>query len=121
MSNNFKFNSLAPAYDQLKEHGIALQKRGIALVQIAHSGIANIGPLDNLVTTCIDISGTHPEVLPVVESFLKSGINSLAQLGNANAGLAAALPSVDLSVLTATYATSSNNVAAGTVAKQSFS
>ena len=41
-------------------------------------------------------------------------------MGNANAELTATLPSVDFSVLTATYATSSNNVAAGTVAETIF-
>jgi hypothetical protein len=61
MSDIFEFNNLAPAFDQLRAHGIALQKQGVALVRIAESGIANIAPLDNLVTTCLGISDAQPQ------------------------------------------------------------
>jgi len=120
MCDNFEFKNLAPAYGELKAHGIALQQRGVELVKIAESGIANIGPLDSLVRTCLDISNAHPEVMPVVQSLLESGVCSFGLMVKANADLTAAFPPIDVGLLTATVATSGTNIAAGTAAETIF-
>ena len=114
MSDIGSFNDLAKAYGLLKQNGMSLQRRGLELVRIADSGLANIAPLETFVIACRDLSRDHPQVVQTVQFLLDSEQHTLALLDEANASLAAAVPQVNVSVLLTSSAASGSNVAAGT-------
>lgn len=116
--NNSPFSDFESECNRLRQKGNDLQKKGLQLVKIAESGLANVAPITTFGVAISRLADEKPELKKLVSAFYESEHYAATILKQANDSLDASQSGLSSSVYTTLSAVTGSNVSAGTIAEQ---